>query len=419
MALNYIWLGFFIVAFLIATIKALSGDMSLFPAMMEAMFENAKKGFEISIGLTGAMALWMGLLNIGEQAGLIRTFAKAVGPFFSRLFPDVPKDHPVLGAILMNFSANMLGLDNAATPLGLKAMQELQELNPSKDTASNAQIMFLVINTAGLTLIPVSVIALRLQAGATNPADVFLPALIGTSISALSGIIVVSLWQRINLLQPVIIGVLLGFVTLLAGLVSVLSTLTEAELSQYAAGVSAILLFGIVISILGTGAYRKINIYDAFIEGAKSAFEVAVKIIPYMIAMLVGIGVFRASGALDYLLQGIGSLFQALGFDTRFTNALPVGLMKPFSGGGARGLMVEAMQHYGPDSFTGRLACIIQGGTETTFYVLAVYFGSVGIKKTRYAATTGLIVDLIGVIVAILLGYLFFSGSPDVLLPTK
>ncbi len=410
MVLNYIWLAFFLIAFVIAALKAIvEGDMSLFPSLVEAMFDNAKKGFEISLGLTGAMALWMGLLNIGEQSGLIGVVARWVTPFFAKLFPEVPAGHPVMGAMLMNFSANMLGLDNAATPLGLKAMQGLQTLNPEKETASNAQIMFLVINTAGLTLIPVSVMALRLQAGASNPADVFLPSLIGTSISAISGIIIVSLWQRINLLNWVVLGVLGVFCAFLAGLVTLLAGMPEEQLSKVSAGASSLILLVIVVGILTYGMRKGLNVYDHFIDGAKQAFETAVKIIPYILAMLVAIGVFRASGALDYVLQGFAFVASGLGLDTGFVNALPTGLMKPFSGGGARGLMVEAMKTYGPDSFTGRLVCVLQGSTETTFYVLAVYFGSVGIKRTRYAATAGLLVDLIGIIAAIYLGYLFFG----------
>jgi spore maturation protein SpmA len=410
MVLNYIWLAFFLIAFVIAALKAIvEGDMSLFPSLVEAMFDNAKKGFEISLGLTGAMALWMGLLNIGEQSGLIGVVARWVTPFFAKLFPEVPAGHPVMGAMLMNFSANMLGLDNAATPLGLKAMQGLQTLNPEKETASNAQIMFLVINTAGLTLIPVSVMALRLQAGASNPADVFLPSLIGTSISAISGIIIVSLWQRVNLLNWVVLGVLGVFCAFLAGLVTLLAGMPEKQLSKVSAGASSLILLVIVVGILTYGMRKGLNVYDHFIDGAKQAFETAVKIIPYILAMLVAIGVFRASGALDYVLQGFAFVASGLGLDTGFVNALPTGLMKPFSGGGARGLMVEAMKTYGPDSFTGRLVCVLQGSTETTFYVLAVYFGSVGIKRTRYAATAGLLVDLIGIIAAIYLGYLFFG----------
>ncbi len=411
MVLNYIWLAFFLIAFVIAALKAvIEGDMSLFPSLVEAMFDNAKKGFEISLGLTGAMALWMGLLNIGEQSGLIGVVARWVTPFFAKLFPEVPAGHPVMGAMLMNFSANMLGLDNAATPLGLKAMQGLQTLNPEKETASNAQIMFLVINTAGLTLIPVSVMALRLQAGSANPSDVFLPSLIGTSVSAISGIIIVSLWQRINLLNWVVLGVLGIFCALLAGLVTLLAGMPEEQLSKVSAGASSLILLVIVVSILTYGMRKGLNVYDHFIDGAKQAFETAVKIIPYILAMLVAIGVFRASGALDYVLQGFAFVAGSLGLDTGFVNALPTGLMKPFSGGGARGLMVEAMKTYGPDSFTGRLVCVLQGSTETTFYVLAVYFGSVGIKRTRYAATAGLLVDLIGIIAAIYLGYLFFGS---------
>lgn len=409
MVLNYIWLGMFLIAFVVAGVQTLTGNHEAYPDLLKAMFDNAKTGFEISLGLTGALALWMGMLRVAEKAGLINSVARVVAPFFQRLFPEVPAGHPAMGSMLMNFAANMLGLDNAATPLGLKAMQELQELNPNKETASNAQIMFLVINTAGLTLIPVSVMTLRLQAGAANPADVFLPSLIGTSISALSAIVIVGLWQRIRLWHPVVLGVLVVYVLALTGLVSLASSLPQDQLETVTKVSSSFILFSGISTVLLIGWRRGLNVYDEFIDGAKGAFDVAIRIIPFILAMLVAIGVFRASGSLDMLLAGIKSAVQLAGLDIAFIDALPTGIMKTFSGSGARGLMVEAMKTHGPDSFTGRLVCVLQGSTETTFYVLAVYFGSVGIKNTRYAAAAGVLVDLIGIVAAIWLGYLFFG----------
>lgn len=409
MVLNYIWLGMFLIAFVVAGVQTLTGNHEVYPDLLKAMFDNAKTGFEISLGLTGALALWMGMLRVAEKAGLINSVARVVAPFFQRLFPEVPAGHPAMGSMLMNFAANMLGLDNAATPLGLKAMQELQELNPNKETASNAQIMFLVINTAGLTLIPVSVMTLRLQAGAANPADVFLPSLIGTSISALSAIVIVGLWQRIRLWHPVVLGVLVVYVLALTGLVSLASSLPQDQLETVTKVSSSFILFSGISTVLLIGWRRGLNVYDEFIDGAKGAFDVAIRIIPFILAMLVAIGVFRASGSLDMLLAGIKSAVQLAGLDIAFIDALPTGIMKTFSGSGARGLMVEAMKTHGPDSFTGRLVCVLQGSTETTFYVLAVYFGSVGIKNTRYAAAAGVLVDLIGIVAAIWLGYLFFG----------
>lgn len=409
MVLNYIWLGMFLIAFVVAGVQTLTGNHEAYPDLLKAMFENAKTGFEISLGLTGALALWMGMLRVAENAGLINSVARGVAPFFQRLFPEVPAGHPAMGSMLMNFAANMLGLDNAATPLGLKAMQELQELNPNKETASNAQIMFLVINTAGLTLIPVSVMTLRLQAGAANPADVFLPSLIGTSISALSAIVIVGLWQRIRLWHPVVLGVLVVYVLALTGLVSLASSLPQDQLETVTKVSSSFILFSGISTVLLIGWRRGLNVYDEFIDGAKGAFDVAIRIIPFILAMLVAIGVFRASGSLDMVLAGIKTAVQLAGLDIAFIDALPTGIMKTFSGSGARGLMVEAMKTHGPDSFTGRLVCVLQGSTETTFYVLAVYFGSVGIKNTRYAAAAGVLVDLIGIVAAIWLGYLFFG----------
>lgn len=409
MVLNYIWIAFFVIAFLVAVARTLMGDFEAFPALLKSLFDNAKTGFELSLGLTGALGLWMGILNIAEKAGLIAVLARWVAPFFNRLFPEIPANHPVLGSMMMNFSANMLGLDNAATPLGLKAMKELQELNPEKEVASNAQIMFLVINTAGLTLIPVSVMTLRLQAGASNPADVFLPSLIGTSISALSGILLVAFWQRIPLLNRVMLSVFVGYAAFLSLLVWTLGQLPQDRLEQVSALSSSSILLTVVTGIVVAGWRAKVAVYDSFIEGAKQAFETAVGIIPYIIAMLVAIGVFRASGALDLLLQPLAYGANLMGIDAAFVQALPTGFMKPFSGGGARGLMVEAMNTHGPDSLTGKLVCVLQGSTETTFYVLAVYFGSVGIKRTRYAATAGLLVDIIGIGAALLLGSFFFA----------
>ncbi|RNI22434.1 nucleoside recognition domain-containing protein [Rufibacter latericius] len=409
MILNYLWAAFFIIAFCIALFKLIFfQDVEVFQKLVASTFDSAKTGFEISLGLTGVMTLWLGLMKVGERGGIIAIFAKAVGPFFNRLFPEVPKNHPVFGSILMNFSANMLGLDNAATPLGLKAMKELQELNPSEDTASNAQIMFLVLNTAGLTLIPISVLVFRAQMGSVDPSAVFIPILLGTFFSLLGGLLAVAIYQRINLLDKVVILYLGTLGLLIGGLIYYFSTISQEQIATISSVASNIILFSVIISFIGLGLVRKVNVYEAFIEGAKEGFGVAVSIIPYLVAMLVAIGVFRASGALDILVQGIGSLFSLMGFNTDFVPALPVALMKPLSGSGARGLMVDAMKTYGVDSFVGNVAAVIQGSTETTFYILAVYFGSVGIRKTRYAVVCGLIADLIGIVAAIWLAYLFF-----------
>ena len=410
MALNYVWIAFFLIAFVVALIKLIFfGETQLMSEVVNGMFDSAKTGFEISIGLVGIMTFWLGIMKVGEVAGMISVFSRGVSPFFGKLFPGVPKDHPASGSIMMNFSANMLGLDNAATPLGLKAMKELQELNHEKDTATNAMIMFLVLNTAGLTLIPTSVIALRLAAGAANPADIFIPSLIGTFISFLAGMIAVAFYQKINLLQVPVLVFIGGFVAVMAGLYFWLGGLPPEQIQTNTSVLGGLIIFSVIVLFIGYGAYKKINVYEAFIDGAKEGFSTGVLIIPYLVAILVAISVFRTTGCMDYVVNGIGAAVAAFGLDTSFVPALPVGLMKTLSGGGARGLMVDVMKTYGADSFQGRLASIIQGSTETTFYVLAVYFGSVNIKKTKYALVCGLIADLVGVVAAIILAYLFFK----------
>ncbi|GEO03064.1 membrane protein [Adhaeribacter aerolatus] len=410
MALNYLWIAFFLIAFVIALFKLIFfQDTAIFQALVTSTFDNAKTGFEISLGLTGVMTLWLGLMKIGERGGIVAILAKAVGPFFNRIFPDLPKNHPVFGSILMNFSANMLGLDNAATPLGLKAMKEMQELNPTKETASNPQIMFLVLNTAGLTVIPISIMVYRTQMGAADPTDIFIPILLTTLISAFFGLILVAIYQRINLFDWVIMAYL-GTAFLLIGLVIYyLAGQPQEQVAIISQVVSNVILFSIIVAFITLAWLRKVNVYDAFIEGAKEGFGVAINIIPYLVAMLVAIGVFRASGALDMVVNGMGWVFAQMGFDTEFVPALPVAFMKPLSGSGARGLMLDAMKTYGADSFVGRVASCIQGSTETTFYILAVYFGSVGIRNTRYSVTCGLLADLVGVTTAIFMAYLFFK----------
>lgn len=410
MALNYVWIAFFIIAFIVALIKLIFfGDTEIFSNLLNGLFDSAKTGAELSIGLVGIMTFWLGIMKVGEKAGMISVFAKGVYPFFGKLFPEIPKGHPANGSIIMNFSANMLGLDNAATPVGLKAMKELQELNTDKETATNSQIMFLVLNTAGITLIPTSVIALRMAAGAENPADIFIPALIGTFISFLSGMLAVAAFQKINLFKLPILVFLSIFIGLMCLLYFGLKDLPPDQMQKVTGLIGGLLIFSIIILFIAYGAAKKINVYDAFIDGAKEGFSTAVMIIPFLIAILVAISAFRTTGCMDYIVNGIGSLVAALGLDTQFVPALPVGLMKTLSGGGARGLMVDVMQTYGVDSFQGRLASIIQGSSETTFYVLAVYFGSVGIKNTRHALACGLIADLVGLIAAIVLAYLFFG----------
>ena len=409
MVLNYIWVAFFIIAFIIGLIRLIFfGDTGIFPEMMNGTFEMAKTGFEISLGLTGVMTLWMGLMKVGETGGIVSIMSKAVGPLFRRLFPEIPKDHPATGSIMMNIAANMLGLDNAATPLGLKAMTQLQELNKDKDTASNAMIMFLVLNASGLTIIPISIMVYRAQAGAADPSDVFIPILLATFCSTLTGIIAVSLFQRINLFNKVILLYLGSFTILVSSIIWYFSTISQEQVTTISAVAGNLILFSIIFSFIVLGLIKKINVYDAFIEGAKEGFGIAIRIIPYLVAILVAVGVFRACGALDFLVKGIGQMVAAMGLNTDFVDALPTAFMKPLSGSGARGMMVDTMKQFGADSFAGRLSCIFQGAADTTFYIIAVYFGSVGIKKTRYAITAGLLADLAGIIAAIFVAYLFF-----------
>lgn len=410
MVLNYIWIAFFLIAFVIATVKMVfMGDVSVFPAIMNSTFDSAKTAFEISLGLTGVLSLWMGVMKIGEKGGLVDILAKGLSPLFCKLFPDIPKNHPVIGNIFMNISANMLGLDNAATPLGLKAMEGLQELNPQKERATNPMIMFLVLNTSGLTIIPVSILIYRTQMGAAQPTDVFIPILLATFASTLVGIVVTALYQRINLLNRTILLTLGGACVFIAALVWGFSQLDKDEMNVWSTTIANVLLFGIIMTFIVAAMIRRVNVYDAFIEGAKDGFTTAVRIIPYLVAILVAIGVFRASGAMDFLIQGISSLVVACGGDADFVGALPTALMKPLSGSGARGMMVDAMSTYGADSFVGRLSCIFQGSTDTTFYILAVYFGSVGVRNTRHAVVCGLLADVAGILAAIGVAYLFFS----------
>jgi len=409
MVLNVIWVGFFLVAFAVAAVKLLfMGDTQVFSSMVTATFDMAETAFEISLGLTGVLTLWLGLMRVGEKGGVIAALSKVVRPFFHRIFPEIPKNHPVHGSMVMNFAANMLGLDNAATPLGLKAMQELQELNPSDDTASNAQIMFLVLNTSGLTLIPISVMVYRAQMGAANPADVFLPILLTTFFSTMAGLISVAIVQRINLFDRVVMGYMGGLTALIAGMLFYFSRLPQEQVQLVSTVVANVLLFGIITLFILMAAIKRVNVYEAFIEGAKEGFPVVIKIIPYLVAILVGIGVFRASGAMDLLVGGIGWSFAMVGMNTDFIEALPTALMKPLSGSGARGMMVDAMQTHGADSFIGRLTSTFQGSTDTTFYIIALYFGSVSIKKTRHAVACGLIADGTAIVAGIFIGYVFF-----------
>ena len=409
MVLNYIWIAFFLIAFVIATVRLVfMGDTEVFPAIMNSTFETSKAAFKISLGLTGVLSLWLGIMKIGEKGGVINVVARVLSPVFTRLFPDIPKGHPVTGSIFMNVAANMLGLDNAATPLGLKAMEQLQELNPKKDTATNPMIMFLVLNTSGLTLIPVSIMVYRAQMGAAQPTDIFVPILLATFFSTLAGIVFTSFYQRINLINRTMLLTLGGMSAVVAAIIWGFAQMDKAQMNVVSNSVANILLMLIIVMFILAGMRKKVNVYDAFIEGAKDGFTTAVRIIPYLVAILVGIGVFRASGAMDMLVDGIKWTVAALGGNTDFVGALPTALMKPLSGSGARGMMVDAMTTYGADSFVGRLSCIFQGSTDTTFYILAVYFGSVGISKTRNAVTCGLIADFSGIIAAILISYLFF-----------
>ncbi len=407
--LNYVWIGFFVVAFIVGLVNLVMGNTEVFPAMMNATFANAKTAFEISLGLTGVLALWMGIMKIGERGGVVDVIARWLSPLFTRLFPELPKGHPAFGHIFMNISANMLGLDNAATPLGLKAMDEMQQLNPKKDTATNAMIMFLVLNTSGLTLVPVSILVYRAQMGAAQPTDVFIPILITTTIATLAGIVVTALYQRINLLNRAIMSLFIGLVAVMTAIIWVSTQISREALDMWSTTVANVLLFTIIIVFICAGMRKRINVYEAFIEGAKGGFETAVRIIPYLVAILVAIGVFRASGAMDFVIDAISKAIEACGGRGDCVGALPTAIMKPLSGSGARGMMVDAMQTFGPDSFVGRLSCIFQGATDTTFYVLAVYFGSVGVRHTRHAVAAGLITDLVGVVAAIGVAYLFFG----------
>ncbi len=412
MVLNYIWIAFFLIAFIVALVKLIFfADFTVFPAIMQSTFDTSKQGFEISLGLTGVLSLWLGIMKVGEKGGVVNALARLLGPVFARLFPDVPKGHPVVGNIFMNLAANMLGLDNAATPLGLKAMEGLQELNAKKETASNPMIMFLVLNTSGLTLIPVSIMTYRFQCGAAQPTDIFVPILLATFVSTLAGIIITSLYQRINLFNRTLLLTLGGMSVFMASIVWIFSRMDAATMNIAGSTTANVLLLLIIILFILAGIRKKINVYDAFIEGAKEGFSTAVRIIPYLIAVLVGIGVFRASGAMDWLIDGLHQLVAWTGAPSDWVGAIPTALMKPLSGSGARGMMVDAMNTYGADSFVARLSCVFQGSTDTTFYILAVYFGSVGVRHTRHAVACGLLADLAGVIAAIGICYLFFATS--------
>lgn len=409
MVLNYIWIGFIIIAFVIALGKLIVlGDVTVFPALIDSTFASSKTAFEISLGLTGVLSLWLGIMKIGERGGVVNVLARVLSPVFTRLFPDIPKGHPVTGAIFMNIAANMLGLDNAATPLGLKAMEQLQTLNPNKETATNPMIMFLVLNTSGLTLIPISIMVYRAQLGAAQPTDVFIPILLATFFSTVAGIIITSIYQRINLLNRTMLLTLGGMALVVGAIIWGFGQLDKDQMNIVSTSVANILLMTIIVAFVLAGMKHRINVYDAFVEGAKEGFTTAVRIIPYLVAILVAIGLFRASGAMDMLINGVATLVKALGGNSDFVGALPTALMKPLSGSGARGMMVDAMTTYGADSFVGRLSCVFQGSTDTTFYILAVYFGSVGIRYTRHAVACGLLADLAGVIAAIAICYMFF-----------
>ncbi len=412
MALNYIWISFFIIAFSIALFKLIFlGDTEIFKLLVEGLFDSTKTSvMDIALPLVGTMAFWLGIMNIGEKAGAINFLSRIVGPFFSRLFPEVPKNHPASGQMMMNFSANMLGLDNAATPLGLKAMGTLQELNPQKETASNAQIMFLVLHTSGLTILPISIIAQRAIMGAQDPTDIFIPCIIATFVATIAAMLIVSIWQKINLWDRVIISWLLGLIAFISLLVWYFTAyLSKEQISEVSKVISNVLLFAIPVTFILGAIRKKVNVFESFIEGAKGGFETSIKIIPYLVAMLAAISVLRNSGALSYVVEGFKWGFSFLNIDTRFTDSLPVALMKPLSGSGSRAMMLDSMKTFGPDSFVGRLSCVFQGSADTTFYIVALYFGSVGIKKTRYAISAGLLADLFGVIAAIFVSYLFFG----------
>ncbi len=428
MVLNYIWIAFFLIGFLVALIRVIgyyfrdfflqhlnivfdTADRDVFSGIVQSTFDMAETSVEVAIYLIGVMTLWLGIMKIGEKGGAVNLLSRAVNPFFSRIFPEVPRNHPAMGSMLMNFAANMLGLDNAATPLGLKAMGELQEINPDKKKASASQIMFIVLNTSGLTLIPISILAIRAASGASRPTDIFIPLMLATYFSTLAGLIAVSIKQKINLFNKVIMAYLVGISALVFGIIWYLNRLPQSDVEIRTGFAGNFLLFLVIVVFLWLGVRKKVNLYETFIEGAKEGFKVAVKIIPYLVAMLVAVGVFRASGAMDFLVGGIGKFFAWLGFDTRFVDALPVAFMKPLSGSGARGLMVETMSHFGADSFAGTLSCIFQGSTETTFYTVAVYYGAVNIRNTRYTVPFGLVADLAGIIAAIFIAYMFFGSS--------
>lgn len=410
MVLNYIWIAFFVIAFVFAIIQLAMGNTTIFQQIVLSTFDSSKTAFETSLGLTGVLALWLGIMKIGERAGVVNVLARLLSPVFTKLFPDIPKNHPVMGSIFMNIASNMLGLDNAATPTGLKAMSQMQELNNKKDTATNPMIMFLVLNTSGLTIIPTTILAFRSSYGAAQPNDVFIPILLATTVATLAGIVITALWQKINLLQPALLATLLGLIAFVGLVIWGFGQMSRQTMDTVTAVASNLILFGFIVLFILAGWLKHINVYDAFIEGAKEGFSTAVRIIPYLVAILVGVGVFRASGAMDMLIGGVKWAVAACGMNTDFVGALPTALMKPLSGSGARGLMLETMKHYGPDSFVGRLSCIFQGSTDTTFYILAVYFGSVNIKYTRHAVACGLLADLAGVIAAICIAYIFFGA---------
>ncbi|HHT30667.1 MULTISPECIES: nucleoside recognition domain-containing protein [Petrimonas] len=410
MVLNYIWIAFFLIAFVVALVRLVCfGDINVFTEIMDSTYESAKTGFEISLGLTGVLSLWLGVMKIGERGGMIDLFSRGVSPLFTRLFPDIPKGHPAAGSILMNVSANMLGLDNAATPFGLKAMQELQEINPRKDQASNPMIMFLVLNASGMTLIPVTIMVYRAQLGAANPADIFIPIMIATFVATLVGVIAVCLKQRINIFNRAIMGFFIGMVTIIAGTILAFKTMPQENANIVSGLIANIFLLSVIILFILVAMRKRVNIFESFIDGAKEGFKTAVTIIPYLIAILVGIGVFRASGAMDFLMDGIRSLVALTGTDTRWVDGMPTAIMKPLSGSGARGMMIDAMKSFGPDSFAGRLSCLLQGATDTTFYIVAVYYGAVNIKNSRYTVPYALLADLAGVVAAIFVAYLFFG----------
>ena len=408
MVLNYIWIAFFLIAFAFGIVGLIMGDTTLFQKMVDATSGSAKTAFQVSLGLTGVLSLWLGIMKIGEKAGMVNMLARMLSPVFTKLFPDIPKNHPVMGSIFMNIASNMLGLDNAATPTGLKAMAQMQELNTKKDTATNPMIMFLVLNTSGLTIIPTSILAVRSACKAAQPTDVFVPILLATTIATLVGIIITSLWQRINIFQPVLFITIFGLLGTVGFIIWGLMQMPQNTMNTVTSVVSNLILMSIIVSFIGAGLLKKINVYDAFIEGAKEGFATAVRIIPYLVAILVAVGVFRASGAMDICVDGIRWTLQQFNIDTTFVDALPTAMMKPLSGSGARGLMLETMHHYGADSFVGRLSCIFQGSTDTTFYILAVYFGSIGVRYTRHAVACGLLADLAGVLAAIGICYIFF-----------